>query len=124
MNTASGKNNGTYSTSLIHASFSASNAVGYPGNLSTNVTAKIIPHTINKTIPTPLKKRLNKNLERILLCAIFLFIIAVTQKSIDCLFPNCKIKMNIYNSLDKEIGSIKWIKNRYQNRVLKTLSMS
>ena len=80
MKTANGKNNGTYSTSRIHASFMANMAVGYPGNLSTNVTENIIPHTINNTNPTPMKKRLNKNRERILLRAILLLLLYLPKK--------------------------------------------
>ena len=57
INIANGKNIGTYSNNLIQDSYSAAIAVGLDGNLSTNVTANIIPHTTNITRPTPEKNR-------------------------------------------------------------------
>ena len=60
MKTASGKNSGTYSIRRIHVSESAASTVGFDGNLSTNVTAIIIPHTTNITRPNQEKKRRNK----------------------------------------------------------------
>ena len=53
INTAIGKNIGTYSNRRTQDSYNASNAVGFDGRRSTNVTANIIPHTINITRPTP-----------------------------------------------------------------------
>ena len=65
INTASGKNNGTYSNNRTHDSYNAAIAVGLDGKRSTNVTAKIIPHTTSITRKKPLKKRRSKNLVKI-----------------------------------------------------------
>ena len=65
INTAIGKNIGTYSNRRIHDSYNAASAVGFDGSRSTNVTAKIIPHTTSMTRPTPEKNRRNKNLVKI-----------------------------------------------------------
>lgn len=58
MNTARGKNRGTYSSSRRHDSNNAANAVGLDGRRSTNVTAIMMPHTTSITRPTLEKKRL------------------------------------------------------------------
>ena len=65
INTANGKNSGTYSNRRIHESRNAAIASGLDGRRSTNVTAKIMPHTTNITRPTPEKNRRSKNLFKI-----------------------------------------------------------
>ena len=65
INTANGKNSGTYSNNLRHASAMAARAVGFDGKRSTNVTAIIIPHTTNITNPTPEKNLRSRNLFKI-----------------------------------------------------------
>ena len=76
INTARGKNIGTYSSNRIHDSYRAAIAFGFDGRRSTNVTARIIPHTINITSPTPLKKRRSKKRVKILslniLCIVYI----------------------------------------------------
>ena len=78
MNTANGKNNGTYSNRRIHDSYNAVIASGFDGRRSTNVTANIIPHTTNITRPTPEKNRRNKKRVKILilnmLCILYILI--------------------------------------------------
>ena len=49
-----------YSSKRTHDSYKAATAVGFDGRRSTNVTANIIPHTINNTKPTPIKNRRSK----------------------------------------------------------------
>lgn len=57
INTANGKNIGTYSNKRTQDSYNALIAFGFDGRRSTNVTAKIMPHTISITRPTPEKNR-------------------------------------------------------------------
>lgn len=65
INTANGKNSGTYSNKRIHDSDIASNADAFAGRRSTNVTANIMPHTTSITKPTPEKNRRIRNLDKI-----------------------------------------------------------
>lgn len=65
INTANGKNSGTYSNKRTQDSTNASIAVAFAGRRSTNVTANIIPHTTSITRPTPEKNRRIKNLDKI-----------------------------------------------------------
>ena len=67
-----GRNNGMYSNNRTHESYSASNAVAFDGKRSTNVTANIMPHTINNTNPTPEKNRRIKNRVKIFVLNIML----------------------------------------------------
>ena len=75
INTANGKNIGTYSNRRTQDSYSALTAVGLEGRRSTNVTAKIIPHTTNITSPTPEKNRRSKKRVKIfvlnILCILY-----------------------------------------------------
>lgn len=71
INTASGKNSGTYSNRRIQASLNAAMAFGLDGRRSTNVTAIIIPHTTSITKPKPEKKRRIKNRVKIFNLNIF-----------------------------------------------------
>ena len=66
INTANGKNRGTYSNKRTQDSYSALIASGFDGRRSTNVTARMIPHTTNITKPKPLKNRRIRNLVKIL----------------------------------------------------------
>lgn len=102
MKVANGKNIGTYSSNRVQESTSAAIALGFDGKRSTKVTAKIIPHTINKTNPTPAKKRFNKKLFNIFFVDIpMLFFSYVYYLIITCSFGNCKIKMKVYNLCQK-----------------------
>ena len=78
INTANGKNMGTYSNKRIQDSYNASNAVGFDGRRSTNVTANIMPHTTSITRPTPEKNRRNKKRFKIfvlnILCIVYMLI--------------------------------------------------
>ena len=94
INTASGKNRGTYSNRRVHDSANAAMAVGFEGRRSTNVTAIIIPHITNSTNPTPEKNRRIRNLFKIFGLQRILYFI---WKSIPWKIDNCKIKMNAYN---------------------------
>ena len=50
-----------YSNNLIHVSVNVEIASGFADSLSTNVTADIMPHTVNITRKKLAKKRRNKN---------------------------------------------------------------
>ena len=75
INTAKGKNNGTYSSSRTHDSYNALSAVGLDGRRSTKVTAKIMPHTISITRPMPEKNRRSKNFVKIFCLNIIMYTI-------------------------------------------------
>ena len=65
INTAGGKNSGTYSNKRVHASASVVNASGLDGRRSTKVTAKIMPQITSITRKKPEKNRRIKNLNKI-----------------------------------------------------------
>ena len=107
-----------YSNKRIQASYNAIIAFGLDGNRSTNVTAKMMPHTTSNTKPTPEKNLRNRKRFKIFSLNI--------DKIIQFSFDNCKIKMNAYNfqEYEDDIGRKKWKKNQFQGVGLIALSKS
>ena len=89
INTANGKNIGMYSNNRSHESTSVDMASGFAESRSTNVTAKITPHTVNITSKKLAKKRRNKNNVKTLGFNL------IINYSIIVSNHNCKIKFNV-----------------------------